>query len=105
MTITAGTTHDPRHADTDAALMNGFVGWLATQPVPAGRRRAYHRAIDRFLAWRRLHPGCDDPAWYYLSGLCGSGISDIQLDLIRDGLSLWKAYQRGEQCGGKPMAR
>jgi hypothetical protein len=99
MTITGANTHDPRQAEADshAGLMNGFVGWLATQPLPAVRRRAYHRAILRFLAWCRLHPGCDDPAWYYRSGLYGSGISDSELDIIREALSLWSAYQRGEQ--------
>jgi hypothetical protein len=96
MTIAAANTHDRRPAepDSNAALKTGFVAWLATQPLSADRRHAYHQAIDRFFAWRRLHPGCGDPAWYYYSGLCGSAISDSQLEITREALALWDAYQR-----------
>jgi hypothetical protein len=98
MTTAVANTHDPRpaEADSDAALKNRFVAWLATQPLPADRQHAYHQAIDRFFAWRRLHPGCGDPAWYYYSGLCGSTISEGQLEITREALALWHACQRAE---------
>ncbi|HEY1969519.1 MAG TPA: hypothetical protein VGH89_16320 [Pseudonocardia sp.] len=98
MTITAANTHQPREVGADVcAAMDAFAAWLAARPLPDDRRQAYHHAIDRFWAWRRLHPDCGDPAWYYLSGLCGSLISDSQLDITREALALWNTYQRAER--------
>jgi hypothetical protein len=89
----------PRRAAEIEAVVAGFIGWLGRRRLPAGQRRLYHRAVERFLRWEAGHSSVDQPSWGHYAHLRACGAGEAQLRIAREALALLAEYRRaGSAC-------